>query len=231
MDELRIRLGDLAAAARILEREGHGSRTLGHVAMRDPQGRGFWIKVRGIGLGEVHGADNFVLADFDGHALTAGALHREWPMHAAVFRARPDVHYTGHTHPLHGRIFSAVDAPLPQVSSNMSYFADPPPRFALTSELVDTPDLGAAMAHCLGGHAMLFLRNHGVFFCGPDVATFTVYGVALEEACREALLLAASGLPAPPPPREELDRKARDLGSPAQMQQYWDFLLRQHGRP
>jgi L-fuculose-phosphate aldolase len=54
MDEVRIpdaigaslkqELDKLAKGARILELNGHGDRIFGHVALRDPEGRGFWLK-------------------------------------------------------------------------------------------------------------------------------------------------------------------------------------------
>ena len=43
-------LDELAAACRVLELEGHGDRIWGHMALRDPQGRGFWIKRAGEAL-------------------------------------------------------------------------------------------------------------------------------------------------------------------------------------
>ena len=45
----------LSQACRILEMEGHGDMTLGHVSLRDPDGRCFWLKRNRIGLGEVLG--------------------------------------------------------------------------------------------------------------------------------------------------------------------------------
>ena len=41
--DLRKSLDELARACRILEMEGHGDMTLGHLSFRDPQGRGFWL--------------------------------------------------------------------------------------------------------------------------------------------------------------------------------------------
>ena len=43
----------LAKACRILEKEGHGDMSLGHVSLRDPDGRGFWLKRNRAGLGEI----------------------------------------------------------------------------------------------------------------------------------------------------------------------------------
>ncbi len=81
-DEVRQSLDELARACRILEMEGHGDMTLGHLSLRDPQGRGFWLKRNRIGLGEVMGAGDFVLVDWDGHErrwLGAPVRRRRWP--------------------------------------------------------------------------------------------------------------------------------------------------------
>src|SRR5215510_7045713 len=51
--QTRERLTEAARACRILEMEGHGDMTLGHLPMRESGGRGFWMKRNRIGLGEV----------------------------------------------------------------------------------------------------------------------------------------------------------------------------------
>ena len=56
-------LDKLARACRILEMEGHGDMTLGHLSLRDPQGRGYWLKRNAYGLGEITSAADFVLVD------------------------------------------------------------------------------------------------------------------------------------------------------------------------
>lgn len=225
--EIEVQLGRVAVACRILEREGHGSRTLGHVAMRDPMGRGFWLKRSGIGLGEVVSAHDFVLLAFDGTPLLGDAVHREWPMHAAVFEARPDIRFSAHTHAFHCRVFSAANEPLRQVSSVASYFDASPPRFVETSELIETLEMGGRMAESLGSHNILFLRNHGIFFCAETIEQMVVYGLSIEEACREVLVMSASGLQWDSPPADELQRKARSLGGRKIMHLYWEFLCRQ----
>jgi ribulose-5-phosphate 4-epimerase/fuculose-1-phosphate aldolase len=226
-EDIALELRQLAVACRILESEGHGSRTLGHVAMRDPAGRGFWLKRSGIGLGEVFFPTDFVLLAFDGAPLNGDNIHREWPMHAAVFEARPEIRFSAHTHAFHCRVFSSVSEPLQQVSSVASYFAEPPPRFEETSDLIDTRELGHRMALSLGSHYVLFLRNHGVFFCAETIEQMVTYGLSMEEACREFLLISASGLAWSGPPRDELQRKAKTLGGKKILQLYWEFLQRQ----
>src|SRR4051812_40499846 len=86
-DSLNAELTLLAKASRILEIHGHGDRIFGHIAMRDPQGRGFWLKRHSISLGEVFDPRDFLLVDFDGEVLYGdGKCHSEWPIHAEIFK-------------------------------------------------------------------------------------------------------------------------------------------------
>src|ERR1700694_5553693 len=92
-------LDQLARACRILEMEGHGDMTLGHLSLRDPQGRGFWLKRNRIGLGEVLSAGDFVLVDWSGQQLAgSGGRHSEWPIHSEILRLRADVRVVAHSH-------------------------------------------------------------------------------------------------------------------------------------
>jgi len=43
--------------------------TLGHLSLRDPEGRGLWLKRNAAGLGEIAGPEDFILIDFDGTKL------------------------------------------------------------------------------------------------------------------------------------------------------------------
>jgi L-fuculose-phosphate aldolase len=226
-DDLRAELDKLALACRILEAEGHGSRTLGHATLRDPDGRGFWLKRWGLTLGEVFDHTDFQLIDFDGKLLAGDGKkrHSEWPIHAGILKARPDLNAVAHTHPTYGRIFSASNEPLRPVSNAGSYFFEPPPRYDATSELVRKPEEGAVLAATLGPrHLAMFLRNHGVVFCGATVEQMTIIGIHLEEASREMLMIASSGLDWSWPEGEEQDRKFNSVGSPRNMVLYFQYF-------
>jgi ribulose-5-phosphate 4-epimerase/fuculose-1-phosphate aldolase len=97
----------LATACRILENEGHGDMSLGHLSLRDPEGRGFWLKRNRASLGEIRGPQDFVLVSFSGEKLAGeGGRHSEWPIHAEILQRRADVQVVAHTHALHASVFS-----------------------------------------------------------------------------------------------------------------------------
>src|SRR5580692_12402317 len=100
-------LTEAARACRILDMEGHGDMTLGHLSVRAAGGAGFWMKRNRIGLGEVLGPDDFGLVAWDGNQIAgSGGRHSEWPIHSEIFRLRPDVNVVVHSHPLYASIFS-----------------------------------------------------------------------------------------------------------------------------
>jgi ribulose-5-phosphate 4-epimerase/fuculose-1-phosphate aldolase len=220
-------LDDLAVACRILEMQGHGSRMLGHMALRDPEGRGVWLKRSGLAFSEVFDHRDFVLIDFDGKKLHGeGKRHSEWPIHTEIMKERADINVTAHSHPFYGRVFSAATEPLQPIANAGTYFRRPPPRFELTSELIRTQEVAAAMADTLGDNLAIFLRNHGVVFCGDTIARATIMGIRLEESCREYLTIAASGLDWSVPDAEEDARKFATTGQTYQIEANFEFFRR-----
>lgn len=220
-------LSELAYGCRILHSEGHADMTLGHLSLRDPEGRGVWLKRSGIGLGEVRDADDFVLIDLSGKRLAgAGRLHKEWPIHTAILRERPDVMVAGHSHPFHATAFSALDAKLSAVTNEAVYLGGPPARFSETTGLIDTPALGESLAQALGGASTVLMRNHGISFVGPDIATATMMGVFMERACRSQLALLATGLAFAATAPEEIPQKRDEIFDPGLIETFWAFFKR-----
>ena len=225
-DGLKSSLDRLALASRILEMEGHGNFTLGHLALRDPEGRGVWIKRWGMTLGEVQDWTDHQLIDFDGHLLfgDGNKRHSEWPIHVGIYKARPDIVATAHTHPRFGTVFSCTSEPLRPLSNSGSYFPKPPPRYTRTSELIRKAEVGDEMAAAMGDSYALFLRNHGVVFGGTSIEHMTVVGVQLEVACQQQLEIAATGMPYDWPDDAEQARKAETMGEGRNLGLFFDYF-------
>ena len=225
-DALKAQLNRLATASRILEMEGHGNFTLGHLALRDPDGRGVWIKRWGLTLGEVQDWTDHQLIDFEGNLLfgDSGKRHSEWPIHVGVFKARPEINATAHTHPRYGTVFSAIDEPLQALSNSGSFFAAPPPRYTTTSELIRTMAAGDEMAAAMGASYALFLRNHGVVFCGETIEKLVYVGSHLESACQHHLEIAATGMKFDAPDPAERARKSLAMQEERNIGLYFDYF-------
>lgn len=224
---LRRSLRELARVARVLALEGHEDITLGHVSMRDPAGRGLWIKRGGIGLGEV-GAKDFQLIDFDGNLLQGkGERHNEWPIHAELLRTRPEIDFVGHTHADYIVLMSCLDEELRPYTHAAVFFDPIPPRFTQTSELITTPELGRALAAAVGGAAAAIIRNHGCCFVGRSVAELCTNGILLRQACEIQFKLSLSNARQVWPEAAEAARKRAALSVNASgVELYWNYYRR-----
>ena len=224
--DLRGTLDELARACRILEMEGHGDMTLGHLSLRDPARRGFWLKRNRVGLGEVMGADDFVLVDWDGRQMTgSGGRHSEWPIHSEILRLRPDVDVVAHTHPFHACVFSASLDPLQPYGLDADYFIDVP-RHADPVALITTKDEGIALARSLGTAFAVLIANHGVTFCGTSVAHATCVGIFLEKACKAQLAGQAAGFRTSMPDAATRTRRNSQMMTPAHVEHSWHYFCR-----
>lgn len=216
----------LAKACRILEKEGHGDLSLGHVSLRDPDARGFWLKRNRAGLGEIRGAQDFVLVSFAGERLAGeGGRHSEWPIHAEILKARPDVQVVAHTHALHASVFSGCNEPLLPYTLDADYFAELP-RHQDEVALVTTAEEGAALARSLGAHFAVLMANHGVTFCGTSVEHATCVGVFLEKACRAHLLGRAAGMQPDRLGTQVRAKRHAQIMTPAHIEHSWDYFCR-----
>ena len=225
--DLTTAFTELAYGCRILHMEGHADMTLGHLSLRDPDGRGVWLKRSGIGLGEVRDGGDFALIDFSGKRLSGdGRLHKEWPIHTEIIRRRPDVIVAGHSHPFHATAFSALDVELAAVTNEAVYLGGVPSRFSETTGLIDTPALGESLADALGGASTVLMRNHGICFVGRNIASAVMMGLFLERACRSQLALLATGLAYTATAPGELAQKHDEIFDPGLIETFWAFFKR-----
>ena len=217
----------VATSSQVLAAAGQADLIWGHASVRDPEGRGVWIKSAEWGLDEVT-SDRVHLVDPEGSVRWGeGPRHSEFPIHTEIMAARPDVGGVVHTHPPHAVALAATGQDLRPVSHAANYFVPPPvPRFTDTADLVLTRELGRAVALALGPARAVFLVNHGIVAVGDTLQTATVAAVLLERACQQQILTAeAGGWPTWSPPRESLAKREHIYGERA-VAAVWDHLVR-----
>jgi ribulose-5-phosphate 4-epimerase/fuculose-1-phosphate aldolase len=223
---LRAQLDDLARACRILEMEGHGDMTLGHLSLRAPDGRGFWMKRNRMGLGEILGADDFVLLDWNGQQLHGtGTRHSEWPIHSEILRLRADVHVVAHTHPFHASVFSASIDPLMPYAIDGDYLLEVP-RHPDEVALITTKEEGAALARSLGHAFAVLMSNHGITFCGTTVQHATCVGIFLEKACKAQIAGSGAGFRTSFPAPAMREKRNRQIMTPVHWEHSWTYFCR-----
>ena len=228
MNELEMteQLEELALAHRVLAVEGHEDRTSGHLSWRDPDGRGFWMKRARIGMDETKSASDMLLVDFNGNVVSGeGERHMEWPIHAEILKARPDITSVGHTHPFYSQIFASTDEPLRAIGKEGAWFDDQP-KFQDTCSLIRTPRLGVAVAKKLGKADAVFLMAHGIAFTGIDIRTCAMVGIYLEAAVKAQCTIAMTGFKYKWPGKKDIAAKRAQTRTVNGINNYWEYCKR-----
>lgn len=222
----------VSQSSRILGAAGLDDFIWGHSSVRDPDGRGAWIKRSGIGLSEIAPGDVHLVSRegevVEGAEVEGGGdRHIEYPIHTEIYAARPDAGGVVHIHPPHAVALAASGVELRPVSHQGTLFTPPSlPRYTDTTDLIRSADLGAAVARALGDRNALFLVNHGIVAVGPDLQTATVTALLLEEACEQQLrTMGYGGIAAWTDDAEALEKRERIYSAKA-LERVWGYLLR-----
>lgn len=219
-------LNKLAIACRILEMEGHGDMSLGHLSLRDPAGRGFWLKRNAFGLGEITGSDDFVLVDMDGNKIAGqGGRHSEWPIHSEILRNQPDVNVVGHTHPTFGSVFSASTEALLPFTVDADYFAHVP-RHEAEVALITTKQEGQELANAMSNSFVVLLANHGITFAGTSIEHATCVAVFFEKACKAHVIGHSANLKPSFPSAGVRQKRNAQIMTPVHWEHSWRYFNR-----
>ncbi|MGW0817242.1 class II aldolase/adducin family protein [Streptomyces viridiviolaceus] len=225
----------VAEASRALAAAGQSDLVWGHVSLRDPDGRGAWMKAAGWGFEEVT-AERAVLVAPDGHVLDGdGPAHLEYPIHTAILEARPDVQAVVHTHGRAALAFAALDVPLLPLSHDAIPFLDfldqerpggtDVPRHT-SGRLVRDLEHGTRLAKSLGQSSGCLLPGHGLVAVGESLAAAVMHAVLLERACATQLQALAAGEIRRYSSTGELAHKRAETWTPHQLDAGYAYLCR-----
>jgi ribulose-5-phosphate 4-epimerase/fuculose-1-phosphate aldolase len=218
--------GEVVLGGQVLHSSGLSDLVWGHVSVRDPDGRGVWMKAGGLGFEEVTEA-TVLLVDNDGQVRAGqGNRHREYPIHTELMRARPDVHSVVHVHPAHAIALAASGHSLQAFSHIGGVFSAGVRCYSGAPGLVDTADAGVALAQGLGPDRALLLTGHGVVTVGSSVAIAVTTAVMLERACQLQLIAEGFGGVAQPYSADEAQGAYAHTLRDGHLLQAWDYLVR-----
>jgi L-fuculose-phosphate aldolase len=197
----------LAAACRILAREGHESGLAGQVTARGEQPGTWWTLQFGYGFDEAT-PERMALVDEDLKPLRGGRPNPGVRFHVWVYRKRPEVQAIIHTHPPHASALAATGKPLAIAHMDASMLYG-------TAHLAEWPgvpvadDEGRIISAALGEAKTILLANHGLLAAGASIEEAAYLAVFFERAARMQLLaMAAGGVQAVQP---ELAREAQEF--------------------
>lgn len=165
----------------ILDREGITD-GYGHVSARIPDTEAF-LTIAGVSPGCV-ALDRLVMLDLDGNFLGGvNAPPYEWPIHACIMRARPEVMSVCHTHSKWSSLFSVLKGGLPPIHMYAKFLPAAGPPVYPAAGLIGTVERGKALSAALKDSAAVLMRGHGD----------AVVGASLEQAILRTIQLAFLG--------------------------------------
>jgi L-fuculose-phosphate aldolase len=181
----------LAAACRILAREGHESGLAGQVTARGEQPGTWWTLQFGYGFEEAT-PERMVLVDEDLKPLQGGRPNPGTRFHVWIYRKRPDVNAIIHTHAPYASALAATGRPLKTIHMDSAMLHG-------TAHLAEWPgvpvadDEGRIISAALGEAKTILLANHGLLASGASVEEAAYLAVFFERAARMQLRAMAAG--------------------------------------
>ena len=175
LTELKQKLVD---GCHILDHEGITD-GFGHVSVRVPGTEAF-LTIANVSPGCAT-LERLVMLDLNGKFL--GGVDTppyEWPIHACILKARPEVMSVCHTHSKWSALFSVLKGGLRPLHMYARFLPVAGPPVYPAAGLIGTVERGTALAASLKNSAAILMRAHGD----------AVVGASLEEAILRTIRLA-----------------------------------------
>jgi len=222
--ELRELKEKLVNAAHILDREGVTD-GFGHVSARLPNGDAF-LTLAGVSPGCAT-VERLVMLDLDGNYLGGEkAPPYEWPIHACIMRARPEVMSVCHTHSKWSSLFSILKGGLQPIHMYAKFLPTSGPPIYPAAGLVGTIERGAALAAALKDSAAVLLRAHGDAVVGNSIEQAILRTLQLSFLGELAHMAVAHGEPLYLS-QDELATFSADQAFPARPWEYYLSRIRE----
>ncbi len=166
---------ELVQANHVLFREGVVD-AYGHVSARRPEDPEHFLLTWAVAPA-LATAEDVLTFDLEGNTTEANGreLYSERFIHAAIYRARPDVMGIVHSHSKSIIPFTITDVPLQPVWHMSAFLAGGAAMFDTqdvagdTDLLIKNLDLGKALASALGDRSVALMRGHGNAVVGRSV--------------------------------------------------------------
>lgn len=214
----------LVSALRMLETAGIVDYN-GHASIRTQNGR-FLINSGRSVRSRLMTAD-VVEVDSEGRLVDGSAdPPMEVPIHAGIYRRRPDVGAIVHAHPKWSTFLSMTASPYEPVFPQGALLGSPPIFADVLS--VNTPERGEALASTLADETAVILPSHGTVVVGRDMIQCFALTVYLEENAYRQYMAAQIGT-AYVLSADETAACVRTLAKPNLFQKTWDFYAAKAG--
>lgn len=196
-DERLHRKQRLAAAFRLFGRFGFDEGVAGHITARDPERLDhFWVNPFGMNFGHIRVSD-LILVNDHGEVVEGerGVNAAAFAIHSQVHQARPDVVAAAHAHSIYGKSWATLGRRLDPITQDVCAFYEDHGLFDDYTGVVLDLEEGKRIAHALGDHKAVILRNHGLLTAGHSVDEAAWWFITMERSCQAQLLAEAAGTP------------------------------------
>lgn len=195
---------DVCKVMRNLFERGLVSALGGNVSARLPGVSEFWITPSGIFKGELT-PDDLIKLDLDGNLIEGfGRPSIEWPLHAAIYKVRPDVNAVVHAHnpvtlglALAGIGIKPITVEAVMVLRKVETI---PFAFPGTDQLAKLVTEKAA-----GGARAIILQNHGIIAMGANLYEAEAIAETLEEVAMAQFVAMVLGKEPPTIPERDVE--------------------------
>jgi ribulose-5-phosphate 4-epimerase/fuculose-1-phosphate aldolase len=187
----------LAASFRLFSRFGFDEGVAGHITARDPElPDHFWVNPFGMHFGHVRASD-LCLVNHHGEVVEGGRAINQaaFAIHSQVHAARPDVVAAAHAHSVYGKTWSTLARKLDPITQDVCAFYEDHDVFDDYTGVVLDVEEGKRIAHALGEHKAVILRNHGLLTVGQSVDEAAWWFITMERSCQTQLMAEAAGTP------------------------------------
>jgi L-fuculose-phosphate aldolase len=162
-----------------------------------------------------------VTIDLDGRLLEGrDPPPMEFPLHAEIYRRRPDVGAVVHAHPKWSTFLSIARQPYRPVFAQGALLGDPPLFPEVLS--INTPAMGEKLAAALGDNRAALLQSHGTAVVGADLVECFALTVYLEENAHRQVVALQIGDPYVFD-ADEIRASRENLWKPNLFRKAWDY--------
>ena len=173
------------------------------------------------------GVEDVIDIDLDG-GLVAGSSDppMEYPLHAEIYRRRPDVNAIVHAHPKWSTFLSIAGQPIKPVFAQGTLLGDIPLFPEVLS--INTRAKGEELARALGQGRAALLQSHGTVVVGADIVECFALTVYLEENAYRQYMASQIGEPRVFEQRE-IEASRENLWKPNLFRKTWDYYAAKAG--
>jgi ribulose-5-phosphate 4-epimerase/fuculose-1-phosphate aldolase len=185
----------LAAALRLFSLFGFEEGAAGHITARDPENtETFWVNPFAMHFGHISVSD-LIQVDSSGEVIYGDqpVNRAAFAIHSQVHAARPDVVAAAHSHSVNGRAWSTLGRLLEPITQDVCAFYEDHSLFDDYTGVVYDTEEGKRIAHALGEHKAVILRNHGLLTVGGSVEEAAWWFITMERSCQVQLLASGAG--------------------------------------